>query len=98
MMVYVLHFDSPLHHARHYVGWTKSGRTLKARIERHQNCQGAKIMKACVLNGITFTLARVFKKGDRNFERKLKKTHNTKQYCPICMGAKVRKYKAKESQ
>lgn len=94
MSVYILHLESPLGHARHYVGWAKQ---VNKRIEHHKHGTGARFTQVCVERGIDFTLARVFEGADRNFERKLKKTHSTKDYCPICMGDKAREYAPKKT-
>ena len=34
MSVYLLHFDPPYRHAKHYLGYTKA-ESVKARFERH---------------------------------------------------------------
>lgn len=87
MSVYILHLDTPLHHARHYVGFSTNKRTLEERIEHHRrgtaSCNFTKVLREV---GITFTLAKVFagKQFDRAFERKLKKTKAVPHYCPIC--------------
>ena len=91
-MVYILHLDTPLAHARHYVGFSTNKRTLRERLIHHAkgtaNCRFTQVLHDL---GITFTLARVFrgKKYDRNFERKLKNTHDTARYCPICSGQEL---------
>lgn len=92
MVVYILHFHAPLKHARHYVGFSK--RDAEARFQDHISGIGARITQVCNEQGITYEVARVFKGKSRTFERQLKRTHNTKNYCPICMGHKVRKYKS----
>lgn len=87
MTVYILHLDTPLHHARHYTGFSTNGWTLRERIEHHRHgtasCNFTRVLHAL---GISFTLARVFKgkQHDRNFERALKNTKNVPYYCPIC--------------
>lgn len=89
MAVYILHLDTPLHHAKHYVGFSTNRRTLRNRLEHHAhgtaNCRFTQVLHQL---GITFTLARLFKgnKYDRNFERKLKNTKAVPRYCPICAG------------
>lgn len=90
MSVYILHLNTPLGHARHYVGWAKK---VNKRFEHHKNGCGARFTQVCVERGIDFVLARVFEGADKSFERKLKNTNNTKDYCPICMGDHVREYK-----
>lgn len=92
-MVYLIHFDKPLKHASHYVGFVK--RDLKKRVEKHQNGSGAKILRALMLEGIGWKVVRTWKDADRNFERSLKKTNSTKDYCPICQKGHARDYKPK---
>lgn len=95
-IVYLLHLNSPLAHARHYVGYSTNGHTLKRRLAHHErgtaNCS---FTNALHEKGIGFTLARTIKDVDRNFERQLKKTHNTVRYCPICNPNATKKYKPK---
>jgi len=111
MPVYILHFETPLHHAKHYVGFSQNKRTLKQRLEHHKHTNwtppepGEKIGKCTgpganfmgVVNhfGIEWKLAKVFQNADRNFERKLKNTNNTARYCPIC-NPKATDYHPKE--
>jgi predicted GIY-YIG superfamily endonuclease len=89
MSVYILHLQTPLKHAHHYVGFAKN---VDERIAHHRNGTGARFTQVCNELGITYEVARVFKGKGRNFERKLKNTNNTKRYCPICMGTKCRDY------
>jgi len=49
-MIYILHFDTPYHHARHYVGYCGDG-TLEQRLERHRTGQGSRRMLAIELAG-----------------------------------------------
>lgn len=76
MAVYILHLDVPLHHARHYVGFSTNERTLQERIEHHRRGTAKCVFTRVLMEkGITFTLARVFRgeRFDRTFERKLKR-------------------------
>lgn len=97
-MIYILHLDTPLHHARHYVGYSANKRTLNARIEHHRkgtaHCRFTEVLRE---KGIGFTLARVME-GDRTMERKIKRTKSVRDYCPICSGGKVREYHPKENK
>ena len=79
-MVYLLHFDTPYKHARHYLGSTDN---LDVRLKAHRNGTGARLVEVVVGAGITFTLARVWE-GDRILERRLKNQHNAPRLCPIC--------------
>ncbi len=83
---YLLHFHRPYRHARHYLGFVEGddAEQIVKRIERHRNGDGARLMEVIVAAGITFDLARVWRKVDRNFERRLKRRHGAAQFCPIC--------------
>lgn len=78
--VYLLCFDEPFKHARHYLGWAKS---LDARIAHHRSGTGARLTQVIRDAGIGFTVSRTWE-GDRNLERKLKNRHNAPKLCPRC--------------
>lgn len=82
-VVYLLHLDTPLRHAKHYVGFADDD--LAARLERHAAGQGARMLAVCRERGITWQLARTWE-GDRKFERRLKKWKGAAQFCPVCNG------------
>lgn len=71
--------------ARHYVGWT-NGVTVERRLEEHRNGTGAKILAYASDHGIAFDVVRTWK-GDRHFERRLKKGGNFAVKCPNCRDA-----------
>jgi predicted GIY-YIG superfamily endonuclease len=81
--IYLLHFDRPLSHARHYVGYTDDP-TPDRRIARHRQGRGSKLMAAVVQAGITFSVARVWSDANRDQERQIKKGKNAPKLCPIC--------------
>ena len=89
MPVYLLHFSEPYQHARHYIGFSHTTRTLKARLAHHASGTGAKLMRAVGRAGIEWSLARTWKDGDRTFERQLKNRKNSSLLCPICSGRKA---------
>lgn len=78
--VYILHFNQPYKHARHYIGYSVF---LHERIKHHREGTGAKLPYVAEQNG-GFEVARVFKSVDKEFERKLKNRKNIKRYCPLC--------------
>jgi hypothetical protein len=82
--VYLLHFDRPYHHARHYIGFT---RNLARRTARHRAGQGSPLIGAAIRAGIKFTVARVWHNVTGRFERRL---HNMprKLVCPLCAGSR----------
>ena len=81
-MVYLIHFDRPLKHAQHYIGYTTD---LDKRFHAH-SCtgDGAKLLHAVRDAGIGFKVVNTWKDGDRSFERELKNKKNAKWFCPIC--------------
>lgn len=81
--VYLLHYDSKLHKAQHYLGWAMKG-NLKARIEKHRKGMGANLTKAFQRNGIDFKVARVWRHATLLTERRLRDRHNNPKLCPIC--------------
>lgn len=78
--VYLIHFDRPLAHARHYLGYTDN---LIERLERHRQGNGARLMQVIKELGISWRLARTWD-GERALERRLKNQKNGPRLCPIC--------------
>jgi len=81
-VVYLLHFDRPYKHAKHYMGYANN---LERRIERHVRGDGSKLVKAVVEAGIGFKVAKVWE-GTRELERYFKNKKNACKLCPICRG------------
>lgn len=82
--IYLLHFSSPVRHARHYLGWTQD---LDRRVEDHRSGQGSPLVAAAVAAGAEVTVARTWTGVDRNFERRLKNRKEGPALCPVCSGA-----------
>ena len=78
--VYLLHFDTPYRHARHYLGYTVN---VDQRLAMHAAGRGARLLEVLKSEGITFTVAWV-RVGDRALERRLKDRHESPRLCPIC--------------
>lgn len=78
--VYLLHFDRPYRHARHYLGWTTD---LDARLAAHTTGRGARLLEVITAAGIGFTLARTWP-GTRTRERQLKQQGGRSRCCPLC--------------
>lgn len=79
---YLLHFDEPYKHARHYLGGTTC---LAKRIAHHRNGTGARLTRAVAKAGIHITVARTWKGGFAK-EKELRRGRNNKRLCPICKG------------
>lgn len=80
--IYLLHFEQPLRHARHYLGFTE-GETVDQRIERHRSGRGSKLMAAVTRSGIDFRVVKTWS-GTRHLERELKRSKNIPRHCPVC--------------
>lgn len=78
--VYLLHFDRPYQHARHYTGWTED---LLERLDRHARGCGARLMNVICSAGIGFVLVRTCE-GTRDVERAIKNQGGAVRYCPLC--------------
>jgi predicted GIY-YIG superfamily endonuclease len=78
--VYLLHFDRPYRHARHYRGWTTD---LPTRLAAHSAGQGARLLEVITAAGIGFQLARVWP-GTRARERQIKRQGGLSRSCPLC--------------
>jgi len=83
--VYLLHFDQPYKHAKHYLGSTGN---LEARLQLHRSGNGARLMEVVSKAGIGFEVARLWRtetcEEARALEHKLKQWHSGVKLCPIC--------------
>lgn len=78
--IYLLHFDPPYKHARHYIGWA---RNLEGRLAHHEHGTGANLCRVVKLAGARLVLSRVWK-GTRDEERALKRRKDAPSLCPHC--------------
>jgi predicted GIY-YIG superfamily endonuclease len=81
MPVYLLHFDQPYKHARHYLGYSGN---LEQRLAAHRAGYGARLMEVVAAAGISFTVARLWAEGDYQLEKRLKHQKHHSRLCPIC--------------
>jgi predicted GIY-YIG superfamily endonuclease len=79
-VVYLLHFDRPYRHARHYTGYTTD---LQARLQLHRAGGGARLLQVITRAGIGWTVARTWS-GSRALERRLKRQGGASRRRPIC--------------
>jgi predicted GIY-YIG superfamily endonuclease len=95
-MVYLIHLEKMLCHAQHYIGYTKTDRGLDARMERHRANQGGRLLRACNLNGIAWSVVRTWPGETQAFERRLKMSKRAREMCPICREAFMERKRAKD--
>lgn len=86
MGVYVLHFDPPFQHAKHYVGFTK--RDVNERLAEHLSGRGNSLVYAAHRAGCRVTVVRFWKSGTRRFEVYLKSRKDVPRWCACCSGGK----------
>jgi len=79
--VYLLHFDQPFGHARHYMGWASDG-NLERRLAHHASGTGANLLRHVGKAGIGWELVRTWA-GDRSLERRMKARGHARA-CPVC--------------
>lgn len=84
--VYLLHFDRPFKHARHYLGATSL--PLAERLARHADDRGAKLLRAAAAAGIGWVVARTWPRLSHDaafqLEIKLKRQGSRGRQCPLC--------------
>lgn len=78
--VYLLHFDRPFKHARHYVGFVEEADKVASRLQRHADGDGAALTRA----GIGLAIVRTWQGKSRRFERRLKNQKHHTRLCPLC--------------
>lgn len=81
-MIYLIHLDRPLGHAKHYLGYTEA-ETVTARFQRHKSGYGARLLAAANELGIDYSVVRVWE-GSKKLERRLKRRKNSPDLCPVC--------------
>ncbi len=83
--VYLIHLDTPLKHARHYLGFSED---LLKRLQRHHTGQGAAFMKAIAKEEISWHVSRIWD-GNYELEQVLKRQHNASHLCPTCIQERI---------
>ncbi len=83
IVVYLLHFNSPIHHVQHYMGSTTVGR-LETRMAEHAAGRGAALTAEAVKRGIGWQIACTWLTDDRTFEQRRKKIRKYSRQCVIC--------------
>lgn len=81
MYVYLIHFKTRLHHAGHYIGFSKC---LDFRIASHRDGTGAKLVRAITRLGIPWIVIRTWRVDGQAFERTLKNQKHAARFCPLC--------------
>jgi predicted GIY-YIG superfamily endonuclease len=85
-IIYLLHFEEPYRHARHYLGWTGD---LRRRLALHRKGRsGARLMHAVASAGVPWhCVARWL--GTRDDERAMKRRRELASWCPTCRAERL---------
>ncbi len=83
-LLYLICFDQPYRHARHYLGWVESADRLDRRMDRHRRGVGAKLLAVLKVNGIGWRVVRTWPDGTKSDERRMKRRGHSPDYCPVC--------------
>lgn len=85
MTVYVLHFDPPYQHARHYIGYTPDPtHTRRVREHMEMGTKGSPLVRAALQAGCEVVVAAVYPGAGRDYEAWLKARRDTRRWCPTC--------------
>lgn len=84
-MIYLLHFDEPFGHARHYCGWSSD---VLWRLRCHTGAAGSNLMRHVNAAGIGWLLAGVWP-GTRHDERSRHNRGAAGKWCPECAGTRT---------
>lgn len=85
--LYIIHFEKPYYHAKHYIGIT--GQSLQTRLKKHRKRDGSCLTRAVVKADIklqSIHLLGEFFNADlaRQAEIKLKNRKESAKFCPRC--------------
>lgn len=92
--LYILHLNGKIaNHAQHYVGYTTLG--VEARVKRHRNGDGARMIAHALKIGIDFQIGHVehFATAEeaRWREVRLKSEKNLRRHCEICKNVSTKR-------
>lgn len=84
-MVYIIHFEKPFKHAKHYVGYCDDQRFEERIAEHRQARYQDSFMGKVNAAGIGWHVARTIPGADENLERRIKEVwKRTSALCPCC--------------
>lgn len=83
--VYLIHFDKPYKHARHYLGWSQD---IDQRLQQHQSGNGARLMEVITQAGILWHVSSTWD-GGPELEKALKTWKNGSRHCFTCLQERI---------
>jgi hypothetical protein len=85
MPLYLLHFDRPYEHARHYLGYSSGDPIHRITLHRAGR-SGCRLTEAVARAGISMSIGWCCYVGDRHDERRLKERSHLPLLCRRCAG------------
>jgi hypothetical protein len=88
--LFLLHFATPYHHARHYLGYavgTGRGAAYAKAIAAGRALGPHELVMAAQACGVELVVADVLVGEGRDTQRALRRSHNLARHCPICLHA-----------
>lgn len=88
--LYLLHFDPPYRHARHYLGYaigTGRGRDYAKAQARGHAIGAHELVQAAQADQVSIHVADVLVGAGRATQRAMRSSHNLARHCPICSNA-----------
>jgi hypothetical protein len=71
--------------ARHYLAFSEG--EVADRVAQHLSGRGSPLLAALIAAGAAASVERTWREVERNFERALKRRHETPRPCPLCVSA-----------
>jgi hypothetical protein len=91
--VYLLHFETRYHHARHYVGFVADG-DAQRRLQEHLSGQGSALVRAVASLRVSPSQLVLAVSGDRGLERRWHNRHgHGAALCPRCKARRPLQYR-----
>lgn len=83
--VYLIHLNTPIGRAQHYVGWAL---IATERLKDHLAGRGGRLLQVANSRDIAYQIVRVWEPADRRFERRVKNYSGARWLCPVCNPAR----------
>jgi predicted GIY-YIG superfamily endonuclease len=81
-VIYLIHFKEKYKGAGHYLGYASD---FEKRMERHRAGRGSNLIKVIQNAGIEWEVVRKWENVGPQAEAELKRFHNNRRLCPICV-------------
>lgn len=94
--VYLLHFEKPIGHSQHYLGFTS--RRVVDRVQEHIDGTGAALPREATKRSIDPECVRIWEDATSQLERDLKRRKNNRGLCPLCRPERNRRERERRAR